>query len=495
MTTSWRLFISLCLLPAFMPCCTVLGQPTHQQLATKPTLDSIRRQLADKDGSVRSEALESLANSSNLLPTVNDEAIREVVKAGIESDDPLNDWVAVAGLLGSLSAERLEHVFRPYVDNLENDPDAAAAAYMLFQWIAHRALENSEAAARLATCYVLFVRSEPPAEAQSAKMLLDEFVAERLQGDDTRELRTPGSRGQFQFEVTLREGSKGQPLVVVVLPAAVADGWVRRAGAEGQSKWRIGGGGGAIPAVLGVRKRYAELKFLASLTADGAITDQPPVTYEQAFRDLYQTLQDQYPNFKMKGIDWQNVGERLLPRAKDIAGDREFGLLCMELVAALEDSHAVISGGTAQLPIPPLPRWSPGFACLTGADGQPIVYYVSKGSPAEQAGIVPGMVVVSVDKMQAAKVLEQRMNEFKRYSGYSSTRCLRYDAVHQLVLCTQKDTPVTLVLQAATGKSVERELKASVRGGYLPRLPVPIEGINDSANVSWKMLDRNVGYI
>ena len=30
---------------------------------------------------------------------------------------------------------------------------------------------------------------------------------------------------------------------------------------------------------------------------------------------------------------------------------------------------------------------------------------------------------------------------------------------------------------------------------YLPRLPVPIEGINDSADVAWKMLSENIGYV
>ncbi len=38
-------------------------------------------------------------------------------------------------------------------------------------------------------------------------------------------------------------------------------------------------------------------------------------------------------------------------------------------------------------------------------------------------------------------------------------------------------------------------LDANDRVGYLPRLPVPIGGISDSTDVSWKRLDDETGYI
>ncbi len=39
------------------------------------------------------------------------------------------------------------------------------------------------------------------------------------------------------------------------------------------------------------------------------------------------------------------------------------------------------------------------------------------------------------------------------------------------------------------------ELPASLAIRYLPRLPVPIPGIRDSADVAWKMLDGRIGYL
>jgi C-terminal processing protease CtpA/Prc len=38
-------------------------------------------------------------------------------------------------------------------------------------------------------------------------------------------------------------------------------------------------------------------------------------------------------------------------------------------------------------------------------------------------------------------------------------------------------------------------MTSSATAGYVPRLPVPSEGIKDSADVAWKMLDGQIGYI
>ncbi|MHC4715296.1 MAG: hypothetical protein ACYTAN_18835, partial [Planctomycetota bacterium] len=108
-------------------------------------------------------------------------------------------------------------------------------------------------------------------------------------------------------------------------------------------------------------------------------TSTTPVTYEVAFADLHDTLGRQYPCFALKGIDWKAVGDELLPRAKEVETDEEFGLLCMELVARLEDSHAGLLAGTLKPPGVDFPQWDPGFACLIDDRGVPVIYYVDAG--------------------------------------------------------------------------------------------------------------------
>jgi carboxyl-terminal processing protease len=221
----------------------------------------------------------------------------------------------------------------------------------------------------------------------------------------------------------------------------------------------------------------------------------PPSSYEATFLELYGVLGRQYPCFALKGIDWKAVGQELLPWAKLAKNDSEFGLLCMELVARLEDSHAMLGRGTATPPTPPLPRWDPGLACLLDDRDKPVVYYVDQGGPAQNAGVRPGMTLLSINGKPAEDALAGQMKQLSRYVGYSSQRYLRYHAAQFLLREMERDAPVRLELQACDGGKRSLELPASLGVRYLPRLPVPIPGIRDSANVAWKMLDGQIGYL
>ncbi|MHC4714369.1 MAG: S41 family peptidase, partial [Planctomycetota bacterium] len=220
-----------------------------------------------------------------------------------------------------------------------------------------------------------------------------------------------------------------------------------------------------------------------------------PVTYEEAFSDLYLTLGRQYPCFELKGIDWRAVGDDLLPRAKEVETDEEFGLLCMELVAKLEDSHAGLLAGTLKPPGVDFPQWDPGFACLIDDRGRPVVYYVDLNGPAHRGGVRPGMTVVSMNGKDAMGALDEIMQRTRRYVGYSSDRYLRYHAAQWLGRRTNEGAEVAVMLEDTEGRTRELELPATLGVRYLPRLPIPIEGIRDSADVAWRMLDDGIGYI
>jgi carboxyl-terminal processing protease len=234
---------------------------------------------------------------------------------------------------------------------------------------------------------------------------------------------------------------------------------------------------------------------VASLPPAPAAPAVEKVSYEKAFTDLYEVLGRDYPCFELKHIDWPAVGRELLPRAKQLKDDREFGLLVLELVARLEDSHALVGPGSAQPPVPEFPTWDPGLACLIDDRGNPVVYYVDPGGPADKAGIKPGTTIVSIDGKPTGQALAERMKELSRYAGYSSDRYLRYHAAQFLPRVVQQGQDVTLGVEDAGGGQRKLSLPATLRVRYLPRLPVPIKGIADSANVSWTMLEGGIGYV
>ncbi|MHC4545700.1 MAG: S41 family peptidase [Planctomycetota bacterium] len=222
-----------------------------------------------------------------------------------------------------------------------------------------------------------------------------------------------------------------------------------------------------------------------------SITD----TYIMAFKDLYERLGSSYPCFGLKGIDWAAVGAELLPRAKQVKTNKEFGLLCMELVARLEDSHAYLMEGSAKLPEVMSPQWAPGFACLIDDRGKPVVYYVDRGGPAEKAGVKVGMTVLSVNGEAVDKYLEKRMRQMRKYSGYSSERYMLYHAAQWLGMQAERGSVVEIRMQDVGDKTHYFKLPATIGIRYLPRRPVQVTGTSDTANVSWTKLGDEIGYI
>ena len=222
---------------------------------------------------------------------------------------------------------------------------------------------------------------------------------------------------------------------------------------------------------------------------------QSEVSYEESFQGLYDVLEQHYCAFELKGIDWEAVGTELLPRAKKVTTDEEFGIVCLELVARLEDSHAQLRSEKAPLPNLNLPSYDPGFACLLDDRGKPVVYYVDRGSPAEQSGLRPGMSVVRINGIPAEEAMKQCMNSLSKYYGYSSKRYLRYHAARFFIRQTNRGDEVRLEIEKVDGSTSTMTMKALLSSRYLPRLPVPLEGIRDSADVSWTMLEDNIGYI
>jgi C-terminal processing protease CtpA/Prc len=73
---------------------------------------------------------------------------------------------------------------------------------------------------------------------------------------------------------------------------------------------------------------------------------------------------------------------------------------------------------------------------------------------------------------------------------------LRYEAARLFARQEHRGAPVKLVLEDPEGKRHEVEVAAKAAGSrYIPRRPVPIEGSDDAADVSWAKLGDGVGYV
>jgi Tricorn protease C1 domain/PDZ domain len=190
-------------------------------------------------------------------------------------------------------------------------------------------------------------------------------------------------------------------------------------------------------------------------------------TFAPAFQSLHEHIGHLYPGFRAKGIDWAKVGRELEPRAARANTERDFGLLVEEIVARLEDSHAIVVAGTANPPQPDLPHWGPGLVCLIDERGLPVVYAVERGSPAEKAGITPGRAIVSVNGVPAEAAMRQWMDRTRTFYGYSSERTLKFDAARAFLAQLKRGDKLTLKTRDLDGREATVELSADrpLRGG------------------------------
>jgi C-terminal processing protease CtpA/Prc len=234
---------------------------------------------------------------------------------------------------------------------------------------------------------------------------------------------------------------------------------------------------------------------LLASTSRAADGDFDPAAARAAFHELYQHLGHAYPCFELKKIDWKQVGDELLPQADKIQTETDFGLLCLRLVARLQDSHAELLPGSARPPAPDLPLYDPGFACLIDDRDRPVVYYLDPSGPAAQAGLKIGMTITAVHGQVSKKAIEQWMKETSDFYGYSSERYLRYEAARGFMRVREKGQMVKVEAEDLDGQPLQFVIPATMGIRYLPRLPVPSEGINDSGSVECKDLGNGIGYI
>ncbi len=296
-------------------------------------------------------------------------------------------------------------------------------------------------------------------------------------------------------------GNKPHEVVRAMLECAITDRL-----SVGRVAWGLKGDATAL-AMLDEMIRGDDLvraEFARAMSRSIAHGDEPlqehngeelAGSFSQSFDELFKHLEHVYPNFKLKGIDWAAVGQELRPRAALARTPRDFGLLVLELIAKLEDSHATVIAGRADPPRPELPEWEPGLYCLIDDRGLPVVYAVSPGSSAAKAGIAPGSAIVSVNSVSAQVLMREWIERTRRYYGYSSERNLKYDAARLFLSQATRNQQLLIKTLDPQGREESVILLADGNARRAPRLPVKRPGISENADISWGPLSDRLGYI
>jgi C-terminal processing protease CtpA/Prc len=196
--------------------------------------------------------------------------------------------------------------------------------------------------------------------------------------------------------------------------------------------------------------------------------------YGEDFKTFWETLRDNYAYFDAKQTDWNKVKEIYEPQLEGIKDERGFIRLLENMLSELYDSHTQLKTNLAdsyRLVPSGLDIWAEWIG------GKCVITEVRRKSLADSAGIMPGMVVVSIDGIPMEQAIEPLLGK----SLKSIDNKVKDWAVR--VLLAGKHNAVNYVGIENRGRTIIYDFK---NVDYKPDTKNLIES---------KFLDNNIGYI
>jgi carboxyl-terminal processing protease len=126
----------------------------------------------------------------------------------------------------------------------------------------------------------------------------------------------------------------------------------------------------------------------------------PPVGQDRVvnFEHLWKAMNDHYPYFELKRVDWDEVYDRYSPRVDAAQDETEYHAIVKTLLAELNDAHTGLVWS-------PLLQPNCGFAFTQEIEGVAVVTVA--GQSAQNAGLGVGALISQVDGMPLEQALSQ----------------------------------------------------------------------------------------
>jgi carboxyl-terminal processing protease len=217
--------------------------------------------------------------------------------------------------------------------------------------------------------------------------------------------------------------------------------------------------------------------------------------YRTLFNEVWQKINEIYPGFEFKGVDWQEVKRRYAPQVARVQSDDEFHQLLQRMVAELKDGHTqVVAPAQARQGSLPLE--------LRQSKGKWVVASVKASPQLQDAGIQPGMELVSLNQKSIASYIDKNLETSS--GGTEASRELR--AVDQALRGPLGNT-AHLTFKDSKGRTLETQLTYQIqaqafspqgkKGAKIQALRESSdEGEADNANVlTYRHLHGGWGYV
>ena len=181
--------------------------------------------------------------------------------------------------------------------------------------------------------------------------------------------------------------------------------------------------------VSGYSTRLDGLRLVSTATLEGRLA---------VFDDVWETIEERYYDPNFRGIDWEGRRIPFRTAAGRAQDSEQLYEILRQMLAPLKDAHTRVYSPSYKFD-----WWNPRFVTvgvtIREVEDQPTVTLVESKSEAARSGIKPGDVLVSVDSIPVATLLEARLKDY----GPSANDSIRYRVIAGL-LDGPVDTPVQL---------------------------------------------------
>jgi len=200
--------------------------------------------------------------------------------------------------------------------------------------------------------------------------------------------------------------------------------------------------------------------------------------YEKSFDKLWEAMDDVYPYFDLKNVNWEKVYEMYHPMVIEAKNDQEYFQVIGKMLGELRDAHTDILN-------PNLDRRL--FASVKNRGDLAIVDQI--GYSAEMAGLQPGMILLRI----GGKPIEDLISEIDISLNQASTPWSRKVRAYNQLLAVPLDE--NEILQVAVLDKSGKELELEIR-----QLESPVSWVSkysgaQSDGVYFEKINDTIGYI
>lgn len=198
--------------------------------------------------------------------------------------------------------------------------------------------------------------------------------------------------------------------------------------------------------------------------------------YVKNFEKLWFAIDQAYPYFDLKKINWDEVYEQYAPLITDVQDDQAFLEVISQMLAELDDAHTDVVSPYLGEKV---------FASVINRGELAIIHQV--GYSGEIAGLESGMLLLAVNGKTVEEVVST--NEDPKISG--STPWMKKIKAYENLMVIPEDPTENLVVTVIDQEGVEKNIEIEL---LEPPANWQIKPIDHPA-VVWEKITDDIGYI